>query len=68
MKIIKDGDERLLHNPKIFVCPKCGCVVEALDNEYYYEEGQLESILRCVCPTCENLMVHKANYRIGGQF
>ena len=68
MKIIKQGDESRLYRPKMFECPQCGCIVEADNREYRYDEGQLEDICWCTCPTCSGKMYVKKGYGKYSQF
>lgn len=56
MKLIKKGNLDLTHNPQTFKCKKCGCIFEALDNEYTYadcfENGHDGIYAKCNCPCC----------------
>jgi Zn finger protein HypA/HybF involved in hydrogenase expression len=57
MKIIKEGKtkeelEKILKNTKRFKCKTCGCIFEANDNEYIYEEDYIYATCYCKCPNC----------------
>lgn len=52
MKIIIAGDPIKAQRPKRFKCNLCGCVFEAYDGEYDYEEFQLMGYWFAFCPTC----------------
>jgi Zn finger protein HypA/HybF involved in hydrogenase expression len=58
MKIIKEGKtkeelEKILKNTKRFECKTCGCIFEANDDEYEYEDDYIYSRHYCKCPNCE---------------
>lgn len=64
MKIIKHGKKPEPLNPvKRFECPRCGCVFEADDSEYYHgTEGwgqanchgvEVHLYFYCKCPECD---------------
>lgn len=58
MKIIKEGKtkeelEKMLKNTKRFECKTCGCIFEADDDEYEYEEDYIYCTYYCTCPNCE---------------
>lgn len=58
MKIIKEGDLRILHRPLIFECKTCGCVFEADDTEYKHEYSQREMCGwdETHCPMCHRIV------------
>lgn len=58
MKIIKEGKtkeelEKTLKNTKRFECKTCGCVFEANDDEYKYDQDYIYTTCYCKCPNCE---------------
>lgn len=57
MKILKEGKtkeelERILKHTECFECKTCGCIFEADDDEYEYEEDWIYSTYYCICPNC----------------
>lgn len=58
MKLIKKGNLDLTRNPQTFKCKKCGCIFEALDNEYtyadYLENAHDGIYAKCKCPCCDD--------------
>ncbi len=58
MKIIKEGKtkeelEKILKNTKRFECRTCGCIFEADDDEYEFEEDRIRTTYYCSCPNCK---------------
>lgn len=56
MKLIKKGNLNLTRNPQTFKCKKCGCIFEAIDNEYTYadsfENAHDGIYAKFKCPCC----------------
>ena len=52
MKIIKEGDIKLLKRVKRFECPDCGCIFEADKGEYQCGSQYNQEYYSCKCPTC----------------
>ena len=58
MKIIKQGLskeklEKKLKQTKRFECKTCGCIFEADEGEYEYEDDYIYSAHYCKCPNCD---------------
>lgn len=59
MNIIKQGKTKeelkaILNRTKRFKCKTCGCVFEADEGEYEFEEDYIYSTFYCKCPNCGN--------------
>lgn len=52
MEIIRKGDLRRLKHIKRFYCRDCGCVFDADNTEYQYDNQYNEEYWYCKCPTC----------------
>lgn len=52
MKILKEGDLKLLQKIKKFTCPYCGCIFEASKDEYKNGMQYNEEYYYCKCPFC----------------
>lgn len=57
MKVIKQGKTKeelkaKLKATKRFECKTCGCVFEADEDEYEFEEDYIYSSYYCKCPNC----------------
>ena len=58
MKVIKQGLskeqlEKKLKQTKRFECKTCGCIFEADEGEYEYEDDYIYSAHYCKCPNCD---------------
>lgn len=58
MKIIKQGKSKeelkaILNKTKRFECKTCGCIFEANEGEYKFEEDYIYSTYYCKCPNCD---------------
>jgi hypothetical protein len=68
MKIIKEGKPKeelksILNKTRRFECGTCGCIFEADEDEYQYEEDYIYSAYYCKCPNCKISNAHEVKMR-----
>ena len=51
MKILQPINEKT-NTYKYFVCPKCGCIIKASNNEYIADTAQSIITYHLICPCC----------------
>lgn len=68
MKIIKQGKteeelKAIVNKTKRFECKTCGCIFEADEGEYEFEEDYIYSAYYCKCPNCKVSNAHEVKMR-----